>query len=591
MIDERLAAAGTAAPCLTHIARRPALARPAVAALWSEFILHPSSFILLLMLLCFPAFAFGGEREASQQVRRGLEEFRQGDFQAAAEAFAEADESLPQQPRIAFNRACAAAAAGQTQQAIDLFQKAALGRDRQLAAACYYNLGCLSAEQARARLGERPEEAAPEVRKEVRERMGRAAGHFRECLRVEADHDDARYNLETIRLWLKHIEAVWKQHDRQKRRDELNLLQFLHMLETQQRALRTAGKALARVPPSPKQRQEVRAAESAERELAEEIDTLKAKIRDALATPPLAGVTAPPPQADANVQKALEFLTALADDVHTAMQRAANRLADRSVPEALTHQTAAVEKLDQIFMAVAPFVNLVQKAIGRQQELVDQSSAAVKAAKDRQDKAADDNREPPQLDFVDAAWNQRFVAGYSRVLPAKAKQELERLESSGPPSPGGLPKAPDGGAAAPGAADPQAAEKQRAALERSFKKGIELAPKIETLTSQAAADLGAHQTERALPKQEEALKLLRQILPKLEGQQQQDQPQDQPKDQSPDRPKDQRKDQRTQQPRDLPKEQADAVLSRLRQRQQERREMEKEMQRLLFQPDKVDKDW
>ena len=51
-----------------------------------------------------------------------------------------------------------------------------------------------------------------------------AIGHYRDCLRLDAGHADARFNLETLRLWIKHMEALWAERDRQQKRDETDLL-------------------------------------------------------------------------------------------------------------------------------------------------------------------------------------------------------------------------------------------------------------------------------------------------------------------------------------------------------------------------------
>ncbi|GAF90428.1 unnamed protein product, partial [marine sediment metagenome] len=92
--------------------------------------------------------------DATEKVRQGVRHYNQEDYEAAGKAFAEADVAQPDDPRIAYDRACAYAAGGDADKAIELFQQAALSPKGTLAAACHYNLGCLAAAKARALFGE-----------------------------------------------------------------------------------------------------------------------------------------------------------------------------------------------------------------------------------------------------------------------------------------------------------------------------------------------------------------------------------------------------------------------------------------------------
>ena len=209
---------------------------------------RPRTFAAVVPLLAFaltfaaptaytsPALASSGS--AAGKVREGIEAFRGGDFKTASKAFSEADKTLPKELRIAFDRGCAYAAQGENDKAAEQFLAAATASDRRLAAAAHYNLGCVTIAKAKARFGKHPEEATEEVRKEGGETLLQAADHLRDCLAIAPQHADARYNLESIRLWLKHIDEVWRQRDREKARREMDMLQFLQMLEAKQRELR-----------------------------------------------------------------------------------------------------------------------------------------------------------------------------------------------------------------------------------------------------------------------------------------------------------------------------------------------------------------
>ena len=200
----------------------------------------------LLMTLPLAADAFGSSREASRRVAEGLRFYQARDYKAAAQAFAEADVALPENATIAFNRACVHAAQGESEKASGYFQTAAASRDQKLAADSHYNLGCVAVAQARSLFGKAPEEAAPEARDQGMRLLGEAVGHYRDCLQMDAGHEAARRNLEILRLWIKHMREVWADRDRQKRREEMDLLEFLDMIQTEQQRLRGMAKALSR---------------------------------------------------------------------------------------------------------------------------------------------------------------------------------------------------------------------------------------------------------------------------------------------------------------------------------------------------------
>ncbi len=601
--------------------------------------------IILLLLLCLPSMAAAGLGEAVEKVREGVDHYKRGDYKTAGKAFAQADAALPDNPQIIFDKACALAAAGDADKAVGLYQQAALSPNRDLSARCYFNLGCLAAAKARKLFGEHPEQATVEVRTEGVDLLRQAVGRYRDCLKTEPDHVDARHNLEIIRLWIKHMQAVWQERDREKKRKETGLLDFLLMIEGRQRELRATGKALAIAADSPQRRQAFAATESAQRQLQEEIEPLKEKIKAEFKPPQQApGTASPGAMPPAAMQparpspektQAMELLSRLADEAGDAMVSAADLLGEEPkkgpglicakhpsgrsgklnlVPfsaQAAQSQAKAVEKLDQIYMAVAPFPHLVQRSVRTEQGLVDQSIAVV----EKPDESAERDRSG-EPDFAEMAWNQRFVAGWSQIMVPKAKQGLKNLDAklnamaAAPPA----AQTPQSGSPQP-ATDPEARKKQLEGLRglrKSMEKAVELAPKVHELTTQAVTDLKQERPADALPKQEEALKLLKEIaepLPKKN--QQQDQKKDQKKNQQKDQKKDQKKDKKDQnkqdkqkkdqqkqnqqkkqpKPRDLSKKQAEAVLRKARQRQREHEDMKKRLQRLLYQPGKVEKDW
>lgn len=550
--------------------------------------------LALVALLMLPSAALCGGREAAERVREGIRHFGARDYEKAAKAFAEADVALPDDAWIAFDRACAYAAQGDADKATERFEQSALSRDVRLAVGSRYNLGSIAAEKARALFGERPEEASPDVRQQGLALLIQAVGHFRDCLQLDAAHADARHNLEVIRLWIKHMQDVWQKRDREKQREEMDLLEFLQMIETQQRELRTVVRALARQPDSPQRRQAVVSTESSQRELAEEIEPLKEKIEEALGA---TGQAAPqPPQAGGpspgaglspeDQEKAIELLTNLANEARAAMFTAADELHGSSVVDAVASQAEAVEKLDQIYTAVVPFPGLVQRAIGVEQGLIDQVAPAVENPDDQQ-----------PFDLSEPAWDQRFVAGWSEALVPKAEQALKGLEGLDPSTMAASPGASSPGSPNAGAPDPETMKKMQEEMEglkQSMEKAIELGPKVHELTDQSATHLEEEKPAEALPKQEEALKLLKEIadpLAKQDQQQQGDQDQDQGDQEKQNQEQSGDKERQDRQRRDPSRSQAEAVLKKARERQRERRDLEKQLQQHVYRRGAVEKDW
>ena len=522
-----------------------------------------------LLLIMMPLAAQAGPGNAVEKVRQGIRQFHGGDYDAAGKSFADADVSLPENRRIAFNRGCVHAAQGEPDKAAERLEEAALSTDPELAIRCYYNLGNVKAAKARAVFGEKPEEADGARRQEGVQLLMQAVRHYRDCLDRDEKHADARHNMEVIRLWLKNVQALWRQRDRRKQRDEMDLMQFLAMLESRQRALRSACRVVAEEPDSPRSRQEVRAAQKDQEALAEEIEPLKEKIAEAFrprqppaGMPGAPGATAVQPQG-ADAEQAIQFLSEVADEAGKSMREAAGQLQKAKPAEAASSQAAAVERLNEIYTALAPLADLARKAHGVQEGLVGQSKTATETPD------APEDRRRQDADFADLAWNQRFVTGWADALPPKVDKELRQMEATPEPAAGGRP---------PGA-DPQAAAKAHEAMRQAAAKIHELAPQVSRLSEGAAGLLDKKNAADALTKQEEALKILREILdalPKQQQQQQEDQNQDQ--------------NQNRQQQQEDRQDPTESLLDKARQRQRDDRELEKRLRALIGRA-QVEKDW
>jgi hypothetical protein len=250
------------------------------------------------------------------------------------------------------------------------------------------------------------------------------------------------------------------------------------------------------------------------------------------------------------------------------MLSAAQNLEDDQVAQAGRAETAAVEKLDELYMALTDYPQLLERAIEEQQTLVDRVTIAV-----------DSPEKQPQLDTPDVAWRQRFVEDWARMLVVKAKALQER----------------------------------RKPLRQSMENAVQLAPRVANLTAAAAEQLDNNQPGEALPQQEEALRLLREIAKPLREQRQQEQQnkdnqeqqerQQQQEQQKKDRNQEQEKKQDEQQQRHgnqqqerlqrqpMSEEQLQALIENVRERKRKRDEELKRIRAAVARPAGVDKDW
>jgi len=526
-------------------------------------------------------FAAGSVREAARHVREGMQQFERGEYAEAARRFAEADVALPDHPRIAYARACAEAAGGDADKAVELFQQAALARDEQVASEAHYNLGSLAATKAKSLFGEQPEAASPEVRQQGLQLLGQAVAHYRDCLRVRASHAAARHNLEVLRQWIKHMQQAWAERDRQQQREEMDLLQMLEMITAEQAALRQTAHAAASEDDSPRRRQAVFQVGERQRQLAEEIEPLKDKIREALApTPPApsGGASPPlPPPAGADSDQAVELLHGFADRAHQSMTQAAKQLADRDLAAALQVQQQSLDALEDIYLAVAPFPQFLATTTARQQTLVERSQQLVQSAEESSDH---------ELDYEALSHEQTVIHRRSEVLPLRAERELNELPPAvaGPAPPPKSPQ-PEEEPAAPPPPD------FRPALE----KAVELGPRIPPLTRHAADELKNEQPAAALPDQEEALKLFREIAELLPKQPPQDGASQEPQQEQPKEPQDQQSKRQPEAgkppPQELSQQQAEALMRKVRERDRQYREKQQELQQFRRGAVAVEKDW
>ena len=428
---------------------------------------------------------------------------------------------------------------GKKDKAEEQFRLAAGSPDPAVAAQAHYNLGCMSSAAALAAFGAHPETALPAVRQEGSGLLQEAIGRYRQCLAADPRHADARHNLETAVLWLQKMQADWKMRDRRQLRDETLMLEFVQVLEKQQRSLRSDNRAILQAADSPKRREAIRLNEIEQRALIAEIDFLVEKIRATFARgkptaasgrfafvtriveaygdarePLLAQWSWQflPISSRAKLTTRLLFwrrfdgIKALAYQARTAMRTAAKAEKSGRIADAVHAQTEAAEKLNALFLTVVPYQMLVTKVIGMQRTLINENRQAVESLGEKANakQGLSTRNAQPSYDWEEAAWSQQIVTGYCRGLPAKARIDLAlfRLYPTAVPTPPGSEK--------------DDADERRDTFERSLQSGITMAPRAVELTVEAAHLLRSPKPADALPKQEEALELL-EVLEFLES--------------------------------------------------------------------------
>src|SRR4029077_15615471 len=131
-----------------------------------------------------------------------------------------------------------------------------------------------------------------------------AVASFRHSLELQPDNARARRDIELVRQWIKYYTGKWYEYDRQKRRQETNLVAFLEYLIETQKALRESVKSLPATAPTDAFAELKRLQD----EWHEEISPLREKIRAELQPKEPAGGTAPAANSP-EVEQGISLLT------------------------------------------------------------------------------------------------------------------------------------------------------------------------------------------------------------------------------------------------------------------------------------------
>lgn len=534
-----------------------------------------------------------GTLAAREEVRLGTEAFRKGDYLKASEAFAEAGQRNPNDPRIVYNHGAALAAAGKTDEAVEVLRKTAVSPDKGVAVNSLLLLGGISVEEARQALSQ--EETPPEQRTKILERLAAAERSYGEVLQIEPDHKTARRNLEELRARRDRVREAWADADRSKHRQG-EITDRLRWLENWEGELHDKIRQGDTEADSPKKFQGFYETAKDQGRLAGELGLLQDDLRQYQAEMDAR-------DAGEGESRALEDLVGQLDRLRTAAHGVEEQLGRFQPRQAAEEARKLQEQLNRFRMGLSTFEQIVREAEQRQSQLVDANPESGAEPKDDEARALRDNS-------AEQVRGEKNVAAWMPLMVYRARQGLQELENQ------------------PAPAEPTETE---ASPEDPRRKSLELAvqygPEIAELAENAATLLQEGRGADALPDQRRALELLREILrqEQQDPQQQQDQQQDQQQqdqqnqsgqEQEPQNGQEQNDGQQGQgdqdpQPKQGEDEQeqdgepenaetrekerevqrAEQLLRQVKRRQQEATERRERVRLLLRQMEPVDKDW
>ncbi len=592
-------------------------------------------------------------------VREGLRSYGKGEFDKARDSFATAREQFDSADAAkaaiaAFDQACASHRKGDVAAARESYLKAGLAHDKQLAASAHFNLGTLSAEEAARVAGEHPETVAADKRVEILDQLKAAVASFRHCLEMQPENARARRDIELVRQWIKYYTDRWQAHDRETRRQQMNLVAFLEFLIETQRALRESVKSLTATTPADAFAELKRL----QNELQQEIPPLQEKIKTEL-TPKQPASGGSPPQANSSeLEQGITLLQGWAKAAGDKMSSAAGHLDGRQATAATADQQAAIDELEKIWDAVIPFHPLLARDLADQTQVAqtlapapptEQKPAAGDEPSTKKDPHQDETKSAPKTpapapgvsaitsereDLEPLTETQARTHRRTQLLKLKAEAELARMEKSPPaeaepkgPDPGattGDPK--DAGPAKPKPVDPKL-------IKAGYQKAIDLAPRAAQQMERTVKSLKQKEPQAAYPPAEEARKILEEIQkaqPKQDQQDEKKQDQDkknedqkkqdqkdqqkndeqkkdqqkkdqqkddqQKKDQEKKKQEDSKKSEQPKQDQKQPQQQVsrdriEEALRKVRERQQEKRERDRKMNARVIGRVPVEKDW
>lgn len=457
--------------------------------------------------------------------REATEAFHSGNYVRAAELFSEAGQAAPEDLRLAFNRGSALAAAGKSVEATEILHRSAISPDKEIASKSLTLLGRIAVDRVRQSLSDPPDTTPADQQGKIFEQLDIAEKYYVEAISLDPRNRILQSAVEQIRAWRTHIESLWNLAERQAKRTE-DVSERLHWLENWQE---TIGKAVAKEnnkPNTPQKFQTLYENAAEQERLTEEIAVLEDEFRRQLdETGKTAAYSDDGSNAegeDADDQAALQLIVKELQRLKELSEQTRRQLRDFRDGEALVSGQNLLRRLNRLRMNLAPFEMIVQEAERLQAELCRENSSNAAAA-------IDSGAEPVETTVPEQAERQRRVASWMPLMVFRAQEQLDAVEQSN-------------------AEGQPLLDEQRHPLELA----VQFGPKIETSAENAAGSLQNNRPDEALPEQNEALRMLREILknmPPPQRDQQQNQQQDKQQQQNQQQNADQNSEQDQQQER------------------------------------------
>ncbi len=394
---------------------------------------HTISFFVTILLVWNGASEFvlatdpTDAQIAYEAVQSGIQEFELGHWDAAAKKFEEAIALSENNTVIQFDQACVDLAQGAQDHAKEKLRQAVSGSDPQVVQSAHYNLGFLKVQQVKEKLQPNPATVEKKVRTEVVDQLEQAARHFRHTLEINSDHEDAAYNLELIRLYLKRLKTMWKQQDEQQEQQqeqEESLPDFLLRLQDE---LKDAEQQIAVLQDEQDSTSRKTAVADLQIELSE-LDTDVKKIRPMVAEFLQSVVSsqngqAPnqsPPEPTAEEAEAIQAVNQLVDQVEALSQDMLAAVATEDWSQGQLAIDQNIKSIHQMFAVVTPYPKFVQTALEKQQKL-NSATAQLPFVQPSTGQSLEDLT-PPLLR------EQQLISYFSQVLQHRAAQELPAVE-------------------------------------------------------------------------------------------------------------------------------------------------------------------
>jgi hypothetical protein len=544
----------------------------------------------------------------------GVKAFRNGDYQKAAEEFANAEQKSPDDLRIIFNHGAALAASGKLDEAIQTLRKSAVAKDKNIASKSLSLLGGLAVERAKQLLPEKPEETPSEQRQNVLDQLLAAEKYYTESLIVEPS-EVVRMNLEQIRAWKNKIQTEWDSVDRSKKRSD-NIAQRLQWFEDWEGTINNSIRQTNEIPDSPKKFQTLYETAREQNKLTDEISVLRNELQQSLQQKPDGNeLSEQERQGMESVLQELEQIHGLAGNVGESLSKFQSEKALASVRE-------TTNRMNRLRLNLSPFEVIVQEAEKKQAKLYNINPANGNKRTETKNETETETEQTEISDLTEQSREEQLIADWMPLMSFRAKQGLQNIES--------------------GHFNNQ--NQPVEAIRESMNLAVQYAPEIQTITEEASRLLAENQSEEALPKQNQALERLREILKPLQQNQQnqnqqqnqqqqnqqqqnqqqqnqqqqnqqqqnnQEQKQNQEQNQNQEQKKEeqekktdksaesnpsetkpeQQKDDLTSQKKDAETEKAERMLRQVKRRQQEANERREKIRALLMQTTPVEKDW